>query len=314
MYFAKDFIETAEGLIFAVVGQQIEQGRVLCFLRYVQDGSCWKKYSTKKANASLKASHPQYLFYSSAKDVHLHAVPVEKIFRHYQPKNCLQTLLCKKSEDMVERDLMDLCELFRKNGLNLQQVGVTGSMLIGAQNENSDIDLVLYGREIFFHGREIVRRLINSNDLQNLNDDDWLISYNRRLCDLSVDEYIRHERRKFNKAKINGRKFDISLLDDGSKSEQIKFSKCGKISVQALVTDDFFAFDYPARIKIDHPQVTECVSYTATYTGQAVTGERVEISGSLEQSEHGDRRIVVGSSREAEGEYIKVISWSGSVA
>ena len=82
MYFAKDFIETAEGLIFAVVGQQIEQGRVLCFLRYVQDGSCWKKYSTKKANASLKASHPQYLFYSSAKDVHLHAVPVEKIFRY----------------------------------------------------------------------------------------------------------------------------------------------------------------------------------------------------------------------------------------
>ena len=313
-FFPKDFIETTEGLIFAVVDQQIEQGRVLCFLRYVKENSGWKKYPTKKANALLKASHSQYLFYSSAKDTHLHAVPVEKIFKHHQPKKRLQTLLLNKSEDKVEQDLMELCELFRQNGLNLHRVGVTGSMLIGVQNEDSDIDLVLYGRETFFHGREMIRQLINSNHLQNLNDDDWLLSYDRRRCDISIDEYIRHEKRKFNKANINGRKFDISLLDEESKSERIKFTKCGKISLQALVIDDSFAFDYPARLIIDHPQATECVSYTATYTGQAVAGERVEIAGSLEKSEHGDMRIVVGSSREAEGEYIKVISWNKSVA
>lgn len=314
MYLSKDFIETAEGLVFAVVDHRLEQERVLCFLRYGKDGRGWNKYSTITANALLKESFPQYLYYSYAKDVHLHAVPVEKIFRHHQPKNRLQTLLCKKAQDKVEQDLLDLCDLFKQGGLNLMQVGVTGSILIGAQNKDSDIDLVLYGRKHFFHCREIIRQLVNRSHLHHLNDDDWLSSYNRRLCDLSVDEYIRHERRKFNKATINGRKFDISLLSKESSSERLKYTKCGKTVLKALVTDDSFAFDYPAKLKIQHSQVAECVSFTATYTGQAVIGERVEISGTLERSEYGNMRIVVGSSREAEGEYIKVISWNNHAA
>jgi predicted nucleotidyltransferase len=49
------------------------------------------------------------------------------------------------------------------------------------------------------------------------------------------------------------------------------------------------------------------VSFTATYTGQAVNGELIEIAGVVEQNAHGVKRIVIGSSREAHGEYIKVI-------
>ncbi|MEY3107605.1 MAG: hypothetical protein RIT35_1783, partial [Pseudomonadota bacterium] len=46
---------------------------------------------------------------------------------------------------------------------------------------------------------------------------------------------------------------------------------------------------------------------SATYTGQAVKGETVEVSGLVEQTKEGLKRIVVGSSREAPGEYIKVV-------
>jgi hypothetical protein len=38
-----------------------------------------------------------------------------------------------------------------------------------------------------------------------------------------------------------------------------------------------------------------------------MVGETIEIAGMLEEDEHGNQRIVVGSSREAQGEYIKVI-------
>lgn len=314
MYLSKDFIETAEGLVFAVVDQRLEQGRVLCFLRYVKDGMGWKKYPTEAANALLQKSFPQYLYFSSVSDVQLHAVTVDKIVRHHQPKYRLQSLLCKKSQDPVEHDLLALCSLLKNRGLDLKQVGVTGSLLIGAQTAASDIDLVLYGREHFFHCRNIIQQLINDSQLQNLSDKDWLMSYERRLCDLSVDEYIRHERRKFNKAVINGRKFDISLLAQESAWELIKYTKCGKTVLKAVVLDNSLAFDYPSILKIDHPQVSECVSFTATYAGQAIAGEKVEISGQLERSEKGDLRILVGSSREAEGEYIKVISWRNSAA
>jgi len=77
--------------------------------------------------------------------------------------------------------------------------------------------------------------------------------------------------------------------------------------LQCRVIDDARGFDYPAEFKIDHQQIGSIVSFTATYTGQAVNGERVAVSGMLEQSEFGVKRIVVGSSREAHGEYIKVI-------
>ena len=66
------------------------------------------------------------------------------------------------------------------------------------------------------------------------------------------------------------------------------------------------AFDYPAEFKIDHAQIKSVVSFTATYNGQAINGETIEVSGLVEQNSQGVKRIVVGSSREAYGEYIKV--------
>ena len=68
-----------------------------------------------------------------------------------------------------------------------------------------------------------------------------------------------------------------------------------------------YAFDYPAEFKLDHEEITHVVCFTATYTGQAIKGELIEIAGQVEQASDGLKRIVVGSSREALGEYIKVI-------
>ena len=52
-YRPKDFIETAEGLIFAVVTGDLEEQRILSSLRYrrTDNGCC--KLSTRDANALL---------------------------------------------------------------------------------------------------------------------------------------------------------------------------------------------------------------------------------------------------------------------
>jgi HAD superfamily hydrolase (TIGR01509 family) len=324
MFFAKDFIETAEGLIFAVVEQGLEDGRVLCFLRYVRGSSGWKKVATEQANLLLQQQYPDYLYYSPVLDAHLHAVAVERVVKHHQPKHRLQQLMQAARHDIardgvyaaglsgtgaaaVEQDLHRLCRLFEQHGLDLAQIGITGSLLIGVQNLESDIDLVCYGRDVFHQCRAITRRLIEQGDLQALNDQDWQQSYQRRSCDLSLDEYVWHERRKCNKAVINGRKFDLNFIDHDASPEAVTYQKCEAVTLQCKVIDDVHAFDYPAEFKIDHHQISSVVSFTATYTGQAIAGEIIEVSGVLEQSEHGVKRIVVGSSREAHGEYIKVI-------
>ncbi|MSP28663.1 MAG: hypothetical protein EXR80_09780 [Methylococcales bacterium] len=302
MFLAKDFIETAENLIFAVVADGTEQGKVLCFLRYVQQ----KKVATHAANQLLIQHHADYLHYSPVLDAQLHAVPVERIIKHHQPKQRLQAIQQIEQPDAVDRDFIALCQLLQVNGLDLSHCGVTGSLLIGVQQASSDIDLVCYNADVFQHCRAIVRELIARDVLQELSNEDWQQSYQRRDCELSFADYVWHERRKFNKAVINGRKFDLNLINPSS-APASRYQKCGAITVQCRVLDDTEAFAYPAELIIDHPQIHSAVSFTATYTGQAVNGELIEIAGVVEQDAHGVKRIVVGSSREAHCEYIKVI-------
>jgi predicted nucleotidyltransferase len=305
--FAKDFIETEEGLIFAVVAQGTEQNKVLCFLRYVYETPCWIKYQTAEANIFLEQNYPAYLHYSAELDAHLHAVSTDRIVRHYQPRHRLQQIMQAKQHDCVEQDVFRLCEWYQQHGLDLSQAGITGSILIGAQQHSSDIDLVCYERNLFHACRAVTRELIDQGQLQALNDKDWQQAYARRSCALSFAEYVRHEQRKYNKAMINGRKFDLSFIDPSVNPQPGNYQKCGSITLQCRIIDDARAFDYPAEYKIDHAHISSIVSFTATYTGQAINGETVEALGMLEQTAQGNKRLVVGSSREAPGEYIKVI-------
>lgn len=314
-FYPKDFIETEEGLCFAVVQFGLERydgkEKVLCFLRYIKrEGEthlCWHKVTTDTANAFLERHFPGYLYHSSVLDAHLHAVDTSRILHHHQPKQRLQQILLKPGRDQVEQDLCDLCGLLEASGLDLRQTGVTGSLLIGAQNYTSDIDLVIYDRDLFHRARKTVGELIDQKKLNALDAQGWEASYARRSSSLSLEDYVKHEQRKFNKALINGRKFDLNLVLEETANDPASYKKCGGVIVHCKITDDWCSFDYPSIYSIDHEEISTVVCFTATYTGQAKTGETVEIAGLLEQADDGGKRIVVGSTREAHGEYIKVI-------
>ena len=306
-YQSKDFVQIGEHLLFAVVADGLEQGKVLCFLRYLHIDGQWQKLDTEQANAYLKSHHPEYMHYSSTLDTHLHAVDEDYISRHYRPKQVLQRLLESETQDAVVRDLQSLCTLLQANRLDLQHFGVTGSILVGMQNHASDMDLVCYDRAAFHQARNVVQALIAKDQCQALNDDEWLSAYQRRACDFAFDDYLWHEQRKYNKAIFNQRKFDLSLLTPAPVKNKRHFQKHGFVRIQAQVLEDLHGFDYPAEFLIDHADIERVVCFTATYTGQAKTGEQVEVAGQLEVDDRGKRRIVVGSSREAIGEFIRVL-------
>lgn len=313
-YLPKDFVETSEGLCFALVqgGVEVndEQQKVLCFLRYIRQNNRsqpWHKVSTAAANSYLQDNFPEYLHYSKVLDVNLHGVELSRIIHHYRPQVCLQEILSKLNHDRVEQDFVDLCRLFQHRGLDLSSVGVTGSFLIGAQRSSSDIDLVIYNRDAFHQARGITAALIEIQHLSPLTEQDWQEAYERRMCDLRFEDYVWHEQRKFNKALVNGRKFDLNLVQEPDMNSGTHYQKLAKLTIQSTITDDYYSFDYPALYGIDEPGISTVACFIATYTGQAKIGERVEIAGLLEQAEDGSKRIVVGSSREAPGEYIKVL-------
>ena len=308
IFLPKSFIETADGLLFAIVAEGLETGKVRCFLRYVRhENGQWRKVQTDEANDLLSQNYPDYCFHSTEFDAFLHAVSVEQIAKHHRPQQRLKQLLENSLHDEIENDCLSLCRLFEQTEMDLKHFGVTGSLLIQQQKESSDIDLVCYDITVFHQCRAVVGDLIEQNVLADLSEKNWRESYDRRDCDLSFDEYVWHEQRKANKGLINGRKFDLSLVESNNTNNNV-YKKLGATILQAVVTYATRAFCYPAEFEISHATIQSVVCFTATYVGQAIVGETVEISGQLEQDEFGNQRIVVGSNREARGEYIKVLN------
>ncbi|ADE13606.1 conserved hypothetical protein [Nitrosococcus halophilus Nc 4] len=305
----RDFVETQEGLIFSVVTHHQEEGRALGVLRYVKKGACWRKVNTPQADSLLETHYPYYLYDSPRLDARLHGVPVTRVVRHYQSQLRLAEILTPSSGDEIEEKVRGLVQLFEAGGLYSQNLGITGSLLIGVQQVGSDIDLVVYGQKNFQQARRIIKQALTKGQLDPLDETLWRETYKRRGCSLDFQEYLWHERRKYNKAVWEGTKFDIVLV---SRPEEIKgdsryFHKQGKRKLQAQIKDGSEAFAYPARYRLVHAEIDTVVAFSHTYVGQAETGEWVEVVGQLERASDGELRIVVGSSREALGEYIKVI-------
>ena len=306
-YLARDFVETGEGLFFAVVANSTEEKRLLAFLRYVREGESLRKVATAEANHLIGNLHPGYLFYSSLRDVDLHGIPLSKIHRHHQPRVRAAALSESEAPDPVERKAGRVIARFGDAGIPLSRFGVTGSLLLDAHTERSDIDIVVYDREAFFKVRETIREATEGGDFDPLDADLWEDAFDRRAPSLSLEEYIWHERRKHNKLVIDGTKVDVSLVTTGTSRKVVRWRKVEKMEIRAEVTDDRETFDYPARFTIRHPEIPEIVSYTNTFTGQARRGETILACGWRERSEHGDLRLLVGTSREADGEFIKVV-------
>jgi len=306
-YLARDFVETRGGLLFAVVATGIEAGRILGFLRYIRDGQTLHKLETAAAVDWLRREQADYLYHSPARDVVVHGVPASHVVRHYQPAARLAEILTQPARDVLEDKVRRLTDLIDSPGATPAWLGVTGSLLVAAHRAASDIDLVCYGRERFALARTRLRKALAEGQLSPLSDRLWHDAYARRGCSLSLEEYLWHEGRKFNKFACDGTKVDISCVLPEPPPVLARCRKVRRATVRAVVTDDTFAFDYPARYPIAHDTLSEILCFTPTYAGQALRGETVEAAGWVEQADDGAQRLTIGTSRESPGEYIKVV-------
>lgn len=306
-YLARDFVETAEGLLLAVVAHGLEEGRVLCWLRYLRRASRVHKLTAADARELLRTDYPSLLYRSAQRDVVVHAVPRADVTGHYRPVERLAEILRRPTAGGLEQQLLQLVRIIAAEPGDVAEWGVTGSLLIGAQHPQSDIDLVCYARPVFHAARRRLRAATRAGLLEELSDRLWREAYARRGCALSYEEYCWHERRKDNKFSIAGTKVDVSLIAHLPPAAASPGHKRARVTLRATVTDDTYAFDSPACYSVDHARVSEIVCPTPTYVGQARRGEMVEAAGWVEETARGSHRLVIGTSREAPGEYLRVL-------
>lgn len=293
----RDFIITDEDWIFAVADYCHDNG-IRSVLRYVPDPNGkrgtikkYRKFDFDDAFAFMKTARPEWV-----KDVHV--VPEERVKQVLAPDRRLPFIMKE------HRKVRDIVKTLGR-GVKQEKMGVTGSLLAGLQNESSDIDFIVYGKS-WFTARDILAQAKKEKDpISEISEEMWHDIYNKRRPDLSFNEFLVHEKRKGNRGMVGGTYFDLLYVRDW---EDIVPCKRGvdiaHATIEATVTNADFSFDSPAIYKIDHPEISYVLSYTHTYAGQALVGERIEASGMVE--ELGDmKRLVVGTKREPKGEWIR---------
>ena len=293
----RDFIEDEDGWLYAVSTYDNDD-RIGCVLRYVPDdhgervnrsGQCYTKYDFDDAYDLISRKKPAYA------DL-LHRIPQKDVKRILKPDLEIDRIVAENPR------VRQLVNLFNQPP---GTVGCTGSLLCGLANESSDIDMVVYGKH-WFAAQALVRQGIHDGRIEGLSEEMWQKVYDKRKPDISYDTFVLHEYRKWNRGQIDGTYFDILFTRSYDEIQSMPSGRGeveGMMTIEAKVTDASLAFDNPAIYKVEHEEVSRVLSFTHTYSGQALSGETIEARGVCEQ--HGDELwLIVGTTREAHGEYI----------
>ncbi len=312
-----DYIQTTDGLFFAVKGSKHPDGIVIGILRYIPDSNGsrvldnvkYKRvYDIGSTTEYLKENHPDYVNYIPQIGIKLQSVPVIKIARYYKPRERLNDIL-SNPESAVERVLADFVNaLSEKSGAPPASFGVSGSLLIGLQTEGSDIDINVYG--------QAESRLVYDSLVELRETLDWVRPLEGDLFDsvlksrwgdtgLSLDLFSRIESSKVLHGIVRGREYFVRLLisDDESVSKPIK-----RATIKAKVVDASKSVFNPCiylvtQVSGSGSQVTELKSYRGKFTEQAQEGDMVEARGTLEKVHGKDGvyyRLMLGGS----GDYL----------
>ncbi len=299
----RDFIETWDDWIFSVVDYHNEDG-IHCLLRYiaspdgerVRNGVRYKKMGFDEAYEYVRQRRPDYVD-------GVMVVPEEDVYRHYEPNKVLVDVL--RTDVRVKKMVKAL------RGIPFRDMGITGSKLVGLGAETSDVDFVVYGNS-WFKARDLLRQAIADGCIDGIDEAGWEKIYAKRKPELSFEEFYMHERRKGNRCLLDGALTDLLFVRSWDQiGPKVPVGKnLGTKTITAKVTDATFAFDSPAIYEIEHPEVKRVLSFTHTYAGQALAGETIEACGRLEETP-GGMQLVIGTSREPKGEWIKSLTLLG---
>ncbi|MBP1910568.1 nucleotidyltransferase domain-containing protein [Methanolobus bombayensis] len=299
----RDFLVTKDDWIFAVSDYFHPHG-IRSTMRYVPDengereleGRRYKKYDFDVAFDFMRQNRPEWV-----EDVHV--VPEDQIKKILPPSSAIEKWYG------VDNRVTVVVDTLKKAGIPRDMMGITGSLLPGLQNEGSDIDFVVYGEQWFIARDAIAKAKSEGGPIEDIDENMWKRIYNKRIPEIPFEEFMVHEKRKGNRGMVEGTYFDLLFVRDW---EQIKEptrrgEDIGTMKIEAKVTNADLAFDAPSVYKVDHPDIDHVLSYTHTYAGQALEGETIEAQGVVEKV-GGIKRLVVGTSREPKGEWIRSLT------
>jgi predicted nucleotidyltransferase len=307
------YIETIDGLLFSVKGLHHPNGLVIAYLRYIPDpngdrerDSCRYRrvYDLEGTYDFLKEHYPQYLNHIERKDLTLQSVPVELISRVYSPAERLLELIEEPASDLEVATAKFVSTLSSESRVRLEEFGVSGSLLIGLDRPNSDVDVVVYGLDAGRDVYEALRRLRESPEWIRPYDSETVMGVvSNRWGDTGIDleKYISREVGKVLHGLVDDREYFVRLVLKPWEYERERISRpLGRAVLRATIDESGCSIFTPCIYRVENcsyvdqgrkPGVIRLVSYRGKFTEQAEEGDLVEARGTLEEVYYKDRTI-----------------------
>jgi predicted nucleotidyltransferase len=313
-----DYIETVEGLFFAVKGVHHPPGFTIAYLRYepdleggrTKDGKKYARhYDLQLTEDILKRKYPQYLNHIKGKSLILQSIPKDSILRTYDPRKKLREIINKPEGDLQET-IVKLVQSLQEKGVSGEALGVSGSVLIDLAGLDSDVDIIVYGVE---EGRKAFEGLT-----ELMKQTDWINAYyeenvkevvKSRWADsgLDLNRFSLIETQKILHGRVDSRDYFFRLLRMPHEVEAEENSRpLGTVRLRATITNAEGAIYAPCSYRIEDceyldscelPIPSELMSFRGKFTEQAEDGDIIEARGTLEEAIiRGERsfRVVLG--------------------
>jgi predicted nucleotidyltransferase len=323
------YLQTREGLFFAVKGFEHPPDRRIGVLRYapdaekgkrVKDGVSYRRfYHFDDQEQQIRAAYPQYLSYDPVFKATLQSVPAVNVSRIYDPRERFQELTSASAAAPIEQDACAFLSLLQREAqVPASALGITGSILVGLQTEQSDLDVLVFGVESCKKVYTALRRLLDMQTFTELRPLDFKgleDLYAERVIDtqMDFDEFAMLEMRKVNQGRFRDRTYFVRFVKEPAEAKDaygaVRYTPLGRATIVAMITHDQDAIYTPCRYPICNVQVlggqqafvpSEIISYRGRFCEQASAGELITATGMLEQLEtkRGDirYRLLLGNS------------------
>jgi hypothetical protein len=253
----------------------------------------------------------------------MQAIPNERIKKIYRPQEKLKKLMEQKRKVEIEATALKFAIAIARNSeISLDDIGISGSILVDLHTERSDIDLVVYGEE---NGRRVYEWLKKVRA-----EEGWISPYDNRsvkkVCmtrwgksGLPFKKLIEVEKSKILHGIVDKVDYFIRLVkgwkDIDHARADLKYIQMGKATVKAIIVDDRDSIFTPCRYVINkcevlageiHESIREICSFRGKFTEQAHGRDRVVAKGKVEKVMTGDEEFFRLLLESAEDYLIKV--------
>ena len=305
-----DLIETKDGNIFDVKGLMHPPGKIIAFIRFTPDPrgdrkrgdtSYRKVYPLQERYHLLRKKFPQYLVFDPVFDEWLCEVPVEMVKEHYEPRRLLNQFCHKKPHEELKKQTFDLAQLLHQSAsVSWKALGLSGSVLVGLNTPNSDIDLLVYGSKNCWKVHGALKSLTHdgTSHLRPYRRRDLRALFDFRSKDtaMNFEDFVRTESRKVLEGKFHERDYFIRCVKEWNEIREhygsVRFESVGEANVRATVIDDSQMIFTPCAYGIDDVKtlegkgvkpLREIVSFRGRFCEQARKGEQVTARGKVER-------------------------------